>query len=140
MIKVNPSELWRRNHPWAPLYAFTLGRPPLAVAGGRLLMNTDLRLLYRAIDEIGQLPGGSAVLDVPCVAQATFSPDGSQLDVVMTESHARRLEVADAVISQLKKHDPETLEPRDMISVSVTDVMFGASFRRVRRFFASHLG
>ncbi|HET7734691.1 MAG TPA: class I SAM-dependent methyltransferase [Nocardioidaceae bacterium] len=65
-MKVNPSELWRRNHPWAPLYAFALGRPPLAVAGGRVLMNTDMRLLYRAIDEIGQLPPGSAVLDVPC--------------------------------------------------------------------------
>ena len=65
-MKVNPSELWRRNHPWAPLYAFTLARPPLAVVGGRFLMNTDLRLLYKAIDEIGALPAGSAVLDVPC--------------------------------------------------------------------------
>ena len=40
-------------------------------------MNTDMRLLYRAIDEIGMLPAGSAVLDVPCgggVALRGISP------------------------------------------------------------------
>jgi len=63
---LNPSEMWRRNHPWATLYSFTLGRPPLAIAGARLMMNTDMRLLYRAIEEIGQVPAGSAILDVPC--------------------------------------------------------------------------
>jgi len=64
--KLNPSELWRRNHPWAPTYAFLLGHPRLSVPGARLVMQTDLNHLYGAIEEIGALPARSAVLDMPC--------------------------------------------------------------------------
>lgn len=65
-LMINPSEVWRRNHPWASIYAFSLARPPIAIAGARLFMNTDMRHLYRAIDAIGEMPDGSAILDVPC--------------------------------------------------------------------------
>lgn len=63
----SPSEIWRRNHPWAALYSFALAHPPLAIAGGATI-GTDMRKLYRATEEIREIPDGSIVLDVPCGA------------------------------------------------------------------------
>ncbi len=64
--KLNPSDIWRRNHPWAPTYAFLLNHPALSIPGARVIMGTNLRLLYDAAEAIGELPAGSAVLDMPC--------------------------------------------------------------------------
>jgi SAM-dependent methyltransferase len=63
----SPSEIWRRNHPWAAIYSFALAHPPLAIAGGATI-GTDIRLLYRAAEKIGEIADGSVVLDVPCGA------------------------------------------------------------------------
>ncbi len=62
----NVSEVWRRNHPWAAIYSFSIDHPALSVPNARVLFGTDLRLLYEAAEAIGELPPGSSVLDVPC--------------------------------------------------------------------------
>ena len=56
---------WARGHPWAAVYDFFVEREPLARVLGRVMFGTDARLLYRTIDEIGDLPEGSSVLDIP---------------------------------------------------------------------------
>ena len=61
----NPSAAWEAGHPWATVYDFFVERESLARVAGRLAFGTDTRLLYDAIDSVGELPEGSAVLDIP---------------------------------------------------------------------------
>ena len=61
----NPSASWEAGHPWASVYDFFVERAPLARVVGRVAFGTDTRMLYRTIDTIGELPDGSAVLDIP---------------------------------------------------------------------------
>lgn len=56
---------WRANHPWAVVYDFLVERGRLGGALWKLGMGSDLSKLYRATEEIGRLPDGSAVLDIP---------------------------------------------------------------------------
>lgn len=60
------SERWSRDHPWATFYDFMVEHERV----GRVLWaagaQSDIRLLYRAAEEIGRVPAGGAVLDVPC--------------------------------------------------------------------------
>jgi ubiquinone/menaquinone biosynthesis C-methylase UbiE len=60
------SQVWRADHPWAPVYDFVVEREPVARVAWRLAMGSDVRLLYAAAAEIGRLPDGATVLDVPC--------------------------------------------------------------------------
>lgn len=108
-VPVNVSDVWRLNHPWAAVYAFGIDRPWLARPAARVAFGTDLGLLYRETAAIGDLPAGSAVLDVPCgsgVALRGIRP-GQGLRYVAadiapamldrTRATARRLGVADQV-------------------------------------------
>ena len=61
----NPSKAWQAGHPWASVYDYFVERESLARVAGRLVFNTDTRLLYEAIDSVGELPQGSTVLDIP---------------------------------------------------------------------------
>lgn len=61
----NPSKAWEAGHPWATVYDFFVERESLARVAGRLAFGTDTRLLYSAIDSVGELPAGSSVLDIP---------------------------------------------------------------------------
>ncbi|MEO9223171.1 MAG: class I SAM-dependent methyltransferase [Mycobacteriaceae bacterium] len=57
---------WEHDPLWASIYDWMVNHPR---AGGMLWyagLQTDLRMLYRAIEEIGVQPPGSRVLDVPC--------------------------------------------------------------------------
>src|SRR4051794_26873429 len=47
-------------------YDFVVEREWLARPGGRALWGTDTRLLFDSIQTVGEMPDGSAVLDVPC--------------------------------------------------------------------------
>jgi SAM-dependent methyltransferase len=47
-------------------YDFVVEREWLARPGGRVLWSTDTRLLFDSIQTVGEMPDGSAVLDVPC--------------------------------------------------------------------------
>jgi ubiquinone/menaquinone biosynthesis C-methylase UbiE len=59
-------QAWRANHPWATVYDFIVERPALGGALWRIGMGSDLGRLYAAAEEVGRLPDGSAVLDIPC--------------------------------------------------------------------------
>lgn len=61
----NPSAAWAAGHPWSAVYDFFVERESLARVAGRVAFGTDTGLLYEAIDAIGELPSGSAVLDIP---------------------------------------------------------------------------
>jgi SAM-dependent methyltransferase len=61
----NPSAAWRAGHPWATVYDFFVERESLARVAGWVGFGTDTSLLYDAIDALGELPTGSAVLDIP---------------------------------------------------------------------------
>jgi ubiquinone/menaquinone biosynthesis C-methylase UbiE len=60
-----PRDAWRADHPWAAFYDFVVEHEPIARVGWALSMGTDVRLLYDAASEIGALPDGAVVLDVP---------------------------------------------------------------------------
>lgn len=60
------SDAWRANHPWAAVYDFIVERAALGGALWKLGMGSDLGKLYEAAQEIGRLPDGAAVLDIPC--------------------------------------------------------------------------
>lgn len=67
MGNVRPvTDAWRGNHPWAAVYAFIVERSALGGVLWRLGMGSDIAKLYAAADEIGRLPDGAAVLDIPC--------------------------------------------------------------------------
>jgi SAM-dependent methyltransferase len=57
---------WAGSGLSARVYDFGVEREWLARPAGALLWGTDTRLMYATIREIGALPPGSAVLDVPC--------------------------------------------------------------------------
>lgn len=57
---------WHEDPLWATVYDWTVEHPQAGGALWRLGIGSDLRLLYAAADEIGRLPSGSRILDVPC--------------------------------------------------------------------------
>jgi SAM-dependent methyltransferase len=119
----NPSAAWRAGHPWATVYDFFVERETLARVAGRLAFGTDTSLLYDAIDAVGELPEGSAVLDVPVgggvalrgvrpgqgirYVAADISPDMLE----RTENTAREHGVEDQV--ELREADVEKLPFED---------------------------
>lgn len=57
---------WADDPLWAHVYDWSVEHPRLGGALWAVGIQSDLRRLYAATDEIGRLPAGSAVLDVPC--------------------------------------------------------------------------
>lgn len=57
---------WENDPAWASFYDWTVEHPILGGAVWRLGLGSDLGELHRATAEIGSLPAGSNVLDVPC--------------------------------------------------------------------------
>ena len=57
---------WADDPPWAPVYDWLVEHERVGGALWRLGTDSDLRALYDAAGEIGRLPAGSRVLDVPC--------------------------------------------------------------------------
>lgn len=57
---------WRTERLNAAVYDSVVERRRIARVGGRLLWGTDTRLLFAAIDRLGEIPDGSDVLDLPC--------------------------------------------------------------------------
>lgn len=60
------TEAWRGNHPWAAVYDHIVERPALGGLLWKVGMGSSLAKLYAAAAEIGRLPDGAAVLDIPC--------------------------------------------------------------------------
>lgn len=57
---------WSDDPLWASFYDWTVDHPRAGGAVWRVGINSDLQLLYRAAAEIGRLPAGSRLLDIPC--------------------------------------------------------------------------
>ncbi len=104
---------WAEEPLWASVYDWSVEHPTLGRFGWRAVVGSDLSLLYAAVAEIGTLPGGSVVLDVPCgggVAVRGVRPgqgvtylavDISQAMLDKTLAAARRRGVADQVVPRL---------------------------------------
>jgi ubiquinone/menaquinone biosynthesis C-methylase UbiE len=60
------TEAWKGNHPWAVFYDYVVERSVLGGVLWKVGMGSDISKLYTAAEEIGTLPDGSAVLDIPC--------------------------------------------------------------------------
>ena len=57
---------WSEDPLWAGVYDWTVEHPRLGGAAWAIAIQSDLRRLYDAVAEVGTLPAGSRVLDVPC--------------------------------------------------------------------------
>jgi ubiquinone/menaquinone biosynthesis C-methylase UbiE len=57
---------WRGNHPWAVVYDYIVDHSSVGRVLWKVGMNSDITKLYAAADEIGTLPDGAALLDIPC--------------------------------------------------------------------------
>jgi SAM-dependent methyltransferase len=104
---------WAEDPLWASVYEWSVEHPRLGGLGWRLVIGSDLSRLYAATAEIGALPPGSVVLDVPCgggvalrglragqgltYVAADISP--GMLDKTMAA--ARKRGVADQVVPRL---------------------------------------
>ncbi|GAB2871420.1 class I SAM-dependent methyltransferase [Nocardioides pacificus] len=104
---------WHEDPLWARFYDWTVENPRPGGVLWRVGVGSDLSLLHAAAGEIGRLPAGARVLDVPCgggVAMRALRP-GQGVDYVAadiapamlrrTASLARELGVADQVHPQL---------------------------------------
>ncbi|QBX54978.1 class I SAM-dependent methyltransferase [Nocardioides seonyuensis] len=104
---------WDQDPAWAKVYPLLVEHPVLGAPLWRLGLDSDIALLYRAAEEIGELPAGARVLDVPVgggVALRGLRPGGG-LDYVAAdisptmlrraEAAARRHDVADQVTTAL---------------------------------------
>ena len=104
---------WAEDPPWATVYDWSVEHPLVGGLGWRVAMGSDLRRLYAAAAEIGSVPAGSVVLDVPCgggVALRGLRPgqratylavDIAQAMLDRTMVAARRRGVADQVVPRL---------------------------------------
>ena len=104
---------WDADPLWGTFYDWTVEHERLGGAVWRLGIQSDLRLLYDAAKEIGRLPAGARVLDVPCgggVALRGLQPgqgveyvaaDISPRMIDRTLARAEDLGVADQVTGRL---------------------------------------
>lgn len=98
---------WADDPAWATVYDWSVEHPLLGGALWRIGIGSDLAELHRATEEIGRLPTGSSVLDVPCgggVALRGLRPgqglryvaaDIAPAMLARTMDNARRRRVAD---------------------------------------------
>jgi SAM-dependent methyltransferase len=93
-------------------YDFAVEHEWLARPAGLALWGTDTRMLYDSIRTIGELPEGSAVLDVPCgggVALRGLRP-GQSLRYVAADISTDMLDRARARAASLGRDDIEFVE------------------------------
>ena len=65
-MRLPGARAWADDPPWATVYDWSVEHPLVGGLGWRAAVGSDLRRLYDAAAEIGTLPAGSVVLDVPC--------------------------------------------------------------------------
>lgn len=77
-MKVPGLRGWSEDPAWAHFYDWTVEHPRVGGAIWLAGMQSDLRRLYRAAEEIGRQPAGARILDIPCgggVALRGLRPD-----------------------------------------------------------------
>jgi SAM-dependent methyltransferase len=112
----NPSAAWQAGHPWSSVYDFFVERENLARVAGRLAFGTDTSLLYDSIASIGELPAGSAVLDIPTgggVALRGLSP-GQGVRYVAADISPDMLERAQRVARERGLEDQVEVQSADV--------------------------
>ncbi len=107
---------WSEDPLWSYVYPWLVDSGPVGRTAWRAGMGSDLTLLHEAAAEIGTLPAGSRVLDVPTgsgVALRGVRP-GQGLDVVAADISTIMLERAAATAARLGV--------TDQVRTSVADV------------------
>ena len=87
---------WDEDPLWAKVYPLLVEHPAIGAPLWRLGLDSDITRLYRAAQEIGELPAGARVLDVPVgggVALRGLRPGGG-LDYVAVDISPTMLERA----------------------------------------------
>jgi SAM-dependent methyltransferase len=125
-VAPNPSAAWKAGHPWASVYDFFVERESLARVAGRLAFGTDTRLLYDAIASVGELPEGSAVLDIPTgggVALRGLRP-GQGIRYVAADISPEMLGRAERVARERGVEDQVELRAADVEALPFADGEF----------------
>ncbi len=94
---------WREDPLWSYVYPWLVDSGPVGRAAWRAGMGSDLRLLHAAAAEIGTLPAGARVLDVPTGSGVALRGvrRGQGLDVVVTDISATMLQRARTTAARL---------------------------------------
>lgn len=117
---------WAEDPLWAKLYPLMVEHPALGAPLWRLGLGTDIALLYAAAREIGELPHGARVLDVPVgggVALRGLHP-GGHLDYVAADISPRMLERAVEVARRRGVDDQVTTTVADVGRLPFEDGSF----------------
>ena len=117
---------WSEDPLWSYVYPLLVDSGPVGRAAWRLGMGSPLRLLHDAAAEIGRLPAGSRVLDVPTgsgVALRGVRP-GQGLDVVVADISTTMLERAVATARRLGVSDQVTPTVADVGALPHDDGAF----------------
>jgi ubiquinone/menaquinone biosynthesis C-methylase UbiE len=107
---------WDEDPLWAKFYPLMVEHPALGAPLWRLGLGSDISKLYAAAREIGELPDGARVLDVPVgggVALRGLRP-GAHLDYVAADISPRMLERA---LEGAQKRGVE-----DQVTTAIADV------------------
>ena len=117
---------WSEDPLWSYVYPLLVDSGPLGRTAWRLGLGSDLALLHEAAAEIGTLPAGSRVLDVPTgsgVALRGLRP-GQGLDVVAADISTTMLGRARATAARLGVADQVTATVADVGDLPFDDGTF----------------
>lgn len=117
---------WSEDPLWSYVYPRLVDSGPLGRAAWRIGMGSDLRLLHDAAAEIGTLPAGARVLDVPTGSGVALRGlrRGQGLDVVVADISATMLERAAATARRLGVADQVTPTVADVGDLPFDDASF----------------
>ncbi len=117
---------WGEDPLWSYVYPRLVDSGPVGRAAWRVGMGSDLALLHEAAAEIGTLPAGSRVLDVPTgsgVALRGVRP-GQGLDVVAADISTTMLSRTRATANRLGVADQVTTTVADVGALPFDDDSF----------------
>jgi len=117
---------WSDDPLWGSFYDWTVEHPTAGRALWALGIQSDLRLLYAAADEIGRQRAGARVLDVPCgggVAVRALRP-GQGIDYVAADISSKMLDRTIKVATAHGVADQVTTRLADVAELPFEDGSF----------------
>ncbi|GAA3815917.1 class I SAM-dependent methyltransferase [Nocardioides panacisoli] len=117
---------WSDDPLWAHVYDWSVEHPRVGGLGWRLGVQSDLRKLYAAAAEIGRLPAGARVLDIPSgggVALRGLRP-GQGVDYVAADISQRMLDKTMAAAERRGVADQVTPVVADVGALQFDDAGF----------------
>jgi ubiquinone/menaquinone biosynthesis C-methylase UbiE len=117
---------WSEDPLWSYVYPWLVDHEPVGSLAWRLGTGSDLSLLHDAAAEIGTLPAGSRVLDVPTGSGVALRGlrRGQGLDVVAADISATMLGRAMATARRLGVADQVTPAVTDVAAMPFADGSF----------------